>query len=423
MSNEDTTPTTVPVTDEHPLPPAPSLPHVDAIPDRISRWWFALGGLLVLFACAIIAAFLLPASTFGADNTYVLAPGSATNTAPAIQVTGAEAFPPDSRIAFTTVSIKRDVNFAEWLQARWDDTKELVPPEQIDGNRTSAETRQVTQFQMNQSQDTATLVALNYLGYEIVPEVEGAFVVQLVDDSPAQASLQLGDLIVRVDDVDIRSSEDLGIAIQEQTPGDTVEVVLKRSSSPGIGSGADPDAVDVTESITLATHPDIEGAGFLGVRIETPIRADSPFDVSIDVGRVRGPSAGLAFSLSILDVITEGELTGGVDIATTGTIDRFGNVGPVGGVPQKTEAAVDAGIEVFLVPPFEYVEAIETARGRLEVRCVQTFSDAVIALADFGGNGLEIAKANDAPTPELSPNPVDPEDPFYTCAEAQLDAA
>ena len=51
---------------------------------------------------------------------------------------------------------------------------------------------------MDQSQSTAALVALNFLGYEIVPEVDGAFVIRLVEGSPAEKSLQLGDLIVDV---------------------------------------------------------------------------------------------------------------------------------------------------------------------------------------------------------------------------------
>lgn len=383
-----------------------------------SRGWVALGVVLTLLAGAIICVFTLSARIVGVD-TYVLAPGSATDTAPAIQISGTESYPPEGEIAFTTVSIRRDVTIWEWAQAKWfDDSSELVPPELIDGNRTTEETRQVTQFQMDQSQDTATVVALNYLGFDVVPEVEGAFVLELVEGSPAAEALRLGDLIVKVNDTDVRSSEDLSVAIQAQEPGSTVAVELKRSAQEQGGSGADPDAVDVSVDITLAPHPEVAGAGFLGVRIETPIRADAPFDVIIDVGRVRGPSAGLAFSLSIVDVLTEGELTGGIDIATTGTIDRFGNIGPVGGVPQKTQAAIDAGIELFLVPPNEYGDAIRIAGDRLDVRCVQTFDDAVLALAEFGGNGVEVAEEFGAEPPAPSPSPVDDTDGYLSCAEA-----
>ena len=434
MSIDDTTGSTVPPPDpvgaapmlDDRIPPPPTAADDALVADEVVRsrrfGWFArtVGVLFVLIAGAVIASTFVPSRWIGED-WYVLAPGTATDTAPAIDIEGADAFPPDSEIAFTTVSIRREVSVWDWAQARWfDDARELVDPEIVDPSGSIEETRQATQFQMDQSQDTATLVALTFLGYELVPEIDGAFVLQLVEGTPAAEQLRLGDLITRVNDTDIRSSEDLSTAIQAQEPGATITVDLLRSPLEQGGSGADPNATAVTLEITLAEHPDPElvGRGFLGVSIQTPVRADAPFDVDIDVGRVRGPSAGLAFALSIVDVLTEGELTGGIDVATTGTIDRFGVVGRVGGVPQKTQAAIDAGIEVFLVPPEEYVEAVDAAGSDLEVRCVQTFTDAIIVLGEFGGNGVAVAEAAGAPTPELSPNPIDPADGVLTCAEA-----
>ncbi len=412
MSIEDTATHTVPVADLDPTPPEAT----EATGRPPWRWIWA-GAALVPLAAGVLVVTLVKISVLGVDE-YLLSPGSATDTAPVVVVTGAETFPPEGEINFTTVSIRRNVTIWEWFWSRYDEASELVPAEEIDGSRTSEETRRVTQFQMNQSQDTATVVALNYLGYEIVPEVEGAFVLQLVDDSPAAEALQLGDLITEVNGEPIRSSEDLGDVIRGFAPGDEIEVSLRRSGGPN-GDGSDPDAEAIELTIALAEHPDIDGAGFLGVRIETPIRADAPFDVSFDVGRVRGPSAGLAFSLAIVDVLSEGELTGGLKVATTGTIDRFGFVGPVGGVRQKVEAARRSEIEVFLVPPSELVDATRAADGQVAIRCVETFDDAVLALAELGGNGMEVAEAFGAPAPEPSPEMLDPDDGLLTCAEAR----
>lgn len=378
--------------------------------------------MVTILAIGFLFVFLVRADQVGIDE-YILAPGSATDTADAVLVTGADTFDPEGEIAFTTVTIRRSISVWEWFWARYDDTSELVPAEEIDGDRSREETRQVTQFQMNQSQDTATLVALNFLGFDLVPEVEGAFVLRLVADSPAEAVLQLGDLITEVNGTPVRSSEDLGDAIRALAPGDEVDISLRRANEDGGRDGSDEDAVPVDLTIELAEHPEIEGSGFLGVQIETPIRADAPFEVGFDVGRVRGPSAGLAFSLAIIDVLSEGELTGGLKVATTGTINLNGVVGPVGGVPQKIEAAKRSEIDLFLVPPSELLDATAAAGDDLEVRCIQTLSDAVLVLAELGGNGLEVAESFGADPPELSPNPVDPDDGFQSCAEVEAELA
>ena len=69
---------------------------------------------------------------------------------------------------------------------------------------------------------------------------------------------------------------------------------------PSVAQEQMSNASSITETITLAEHPEKQGVGFLGVVIETPVRADVPFEITIDVGNVRGPSAGLAFRYQFL---------------------------------------------------------------------------------------------------------------------------
>lgn len=86
----------------------------------------------------------------------------------------------------------------------------------------------------------------------------------------------------------------------------------------------------------------------------------SPDDVSVKLrlADVGGPSAGLLFSLGLVDTLGDnGDLTGGRTIAGTGTITADGDVGPVGGVPLKTQAAHRDGATVFLVPEAECADA------------------------------------------------------------------
>ncbi|MGC0211207.1 S16 family serine protease [Streptomyces levis] len=84
-------------------------------------------------------------------------------------------------------------------------------------------------------------------------------------------------------------------------------------------------------------------------------------EVSLKLADVGGPSAGLLFSLGIVDKLdgdgTGGDLTGGRVIAGTGTIEADGTVGAVGGVALKTQAAKRDGATVFLVPKAECADA------------------------------------------------------------------
>ena len=112
--------------------------------------------------------------------------------------------------------------------------------------------------------------------------------------------------------------------------------------------------------------------------------------VSFDTGNVGGPSAGLAFALAVVDLLTEGDLTGGLKVATTGIFGSHSldEVSSVGGVPQKTAAVRNSGYDVFLVPVNDYDEAISAAGDELRVEKVTTLRDALATLECLGGDPI-----------------------------------
>ncbi|MGW3458526.1 S16 family serine protease [Streptomyces olivaceoviridis] len=106
--------------------------------------------------------------------------------------------------------------------------------------------------------------------------------------------------------------------------------------------------------------------------------------VTLRLADVGGPSAGLLFSLGIIDKLDGdgggGDLTGGRVIAGTGTIDAAGKVGAVGGVALKTQAARRDGATVFLVPKAECADAGAELPKGLRLVPVTTLKGAVDAL-------------------------------------------
>ncbi len=107
-------------------------------------------------------------------------------------------------------------------------------------------------------------------------------------------------------------------------------------------------------------------------------------EVTLRLADVGGPSAGLLFSLGIVDKLdgdgSGGDLTGGRVIAGTGTIDTAGRVGPVGGVALKTQAARRDGATVFLVPKAECADARNELPKGLRLIPVTTLKGAVGSL-------------------------------------------
>ena len=120
------------------------------------------------------------------------------------------------------------------------------------------------------------------------------------------------------------------------------------------------------------------GRTVLGVVLK--IDFQFPFSVTIDAGNVGGPSAGLMFSLGIYDKVTTGALTGGQNIAGTGTIDSSGKVGPIGGIRQKLVGARQGGASYFLAPADNCEEVRGAVPDGLQAIKVATFDDAKAAL-------------------------------------------
>ncbi|GAA2589826.1 hypothetical protein GCM10010435_80620 [Winogradskya consettensis] len=112
-----------------------------------------------------------------------------------------------------------------------------------------------------------------------------------------------------------------------------------------------------------------------------------PFEVAIDLDKIGGPSAGLMFTLGIIDKATPEDLTGGKIIAGTGTIDDAGTVGKIGGIPQKLVGAKHDGAQIFLVPEGNCDEALKNAVPGLPMAKVATIDDALTALKTFTSGG------------------------------------
>ncbi len=172
-------------------------------------------------------------------------------------------------------------------------------------------------------------------------------------------------MIVAVDGQRVATTCDVGRAVDAHEVGDEVEVQLRR------------DGKKRTVRIEAAANPEDETSAFLGVVMqEINYRFDPGLEVTFETGEIAGPSAGLMFSLALYDRLTPEDLTGGRDIAGTGTIACDGGVGPIGGVEQKVAGAEDRGATIFLAPQGNAAAARAVA-DEIEIVPISTFDDAV----------------------------------------------
>jgi PDZ domain-containing protein len=334
----------------------------------------ATGAMGLLLALVLVAAIApLPYLT--------LSPGAATPVAPIVSVgAGYPADHPRSSVAFTTVS-QRQATLLEVLEGWISDDIDVVPRKAIYGNQSSEQNRRYNAQLMDTSKLAAAVVAERRLGHPVVVPTSGTVVRQVTEGSPAAEVLQLDDVIVAVDGEAVDHMDELRDLLQVGGPGAAHQLTVERPAG---------STTHVEVPITTEAAEDDASRAIIGIIPEERILpfdlADLPVPLSIDSGRVGGPSAGLAFTLAILDVLTPGELTGGHKVAVTGTMDFDGNVGPVGGGVQKAVAVRNAGYEAFLVPSQEYEEVAAKVGRDLRVIAVDTLQEALDALASLGGD-------------------------------------
>lgn len=341
------------------FPPSIPLPTTRT---RTRRWWRIVVVTVVIgVALGLIGAFVtIP--------YYTLGPGPARNVAQLVHVDGQRVYPSDGGFFLTTVAVStREISLFEGLVAWLDPAvstisrKQLVPP-----GLTDQQYSQYNALDMEVSKYGAILAAMHAVGVDS-PLVPGARVIGVAGGFPADGHLKQGDLIVGVDGHEVTDPEAAVDRLGAKPVGSVVEVEFVR------------DSEHMTTNVKTIASPlkEQNGAPVIGVRLASAFLL--PFGVTIDSQNIGGPSAGLAFALSIVDAVTPEDLTRGHLVAVTGTILGDGTVGPVGGVEFKVRAAEREGADVFLVPSMEVDQATKVAKG-IKVIGVDTLAAAITEL-------------------------------------------
>lgn len=304
---------------------------------------------------------------------YLYQPGTVEPLSAAVSVADGKK---DSKGSFnlTTVLSVRANNVAMVIYGLFAKDTELRKASDVKGNLSDAEYMRVLDHMWSSSQRTSVAAAMKEAGLPVTPTVTGQFLRMLQPGSKAKGVLEVGDVLLKVDERTVKElPEVIHYLGSSKKVGDTVTLTYLR------------DGEQHTGQVKLIG---IDGANQpgLGAVFEPEYAVSSTRNVTFAESEIGGPSAGLMFSLEILDQLLPEDLTHGLKVAGTGTIDLNGKVGQIGGMRDKIVAAHKAGVELFFCPKdtdtssTNAQDAIDEAKKRgynLRIVPVATLQEAV----------------------------------------------
>ncbi|MDD2435711.1 MAG: hypothetical protein PHO63_05635 [Bacilli bacterium] len=225
---------------------------------------------------------------------------------------------------------------------------------------------------LNASRITSKIVAFDRSNtdYEVI---DNRLVVSFLLEN-YENNLEVGDEIISVEQTEVETTKDLFNVLQNYQHNNTVKIKVKNNNK------------DYTRTAKLTEE---DGKIYIGIvcldfkKLKTDVNLDIKYD-----SNSYGSSGGFMVALMLYDVLIPDDLTNGLKISGTGTIDEKGNVGEISGVKYKLKGAEKKKVDIFFVPHGEnYEEALKVKKESkldIEIVSVKTIDDAIKYLENYG---------------------------------------
>jgi PDZ domain-containing protein len=321
-----------------------------------------------LATLGVVLLVVVGALWLGHSSDYLISPDRAKPLVGRVTVQGERSGGPGG-IYYVDVLVRRATLLERLVAPLRPDGSELVPRDRLftPGTSDSDRVRQ-GQRQMERSEQVAAAVALRAAGYEVKAKPDGVTVDAVAGDVPATGKLKPTDVIVSADGRPVRTPSDLRRVVGTRAPGKTVTLGLREGKT----------VRQVTVG-TVASSADPKRT-VIGIAVSQAAEIELPIKVSIDLGDVGGPSAGLAFALDVLEELGR-NVDRGYRVAATGELELDGTVAPIGGAAQKALGARRTGVDVLLVPAGDNAREARSSADGLRIIPVDSFQQALRALA------------------------------------------
>lgn len=294
---------------------------------------------------------------------YIEAPGGIINVDNRIEIKNKKDVKGSFNLAYVS-QIKATIPtiIYAWINKDWD----IIPKEEfVYENETIEDADYRSHLLLNEANNNAIVVAYNKAGEQISISNEHLFITYV--DSDAETNLKIGDEILEVGNIKIINKEQLDEIMSNKEYGEVLTIKVKRSEK---------------EIICHGKVRNIDNKKVIGVVLSKTSDIQTSPDIKLNFkSSESGPSGGLILALSIYNGLVEENITKGLKIVGTGTINLDGTVGSIGGIKYKIKGAVKEKADVFLVPTGNnYDEAKKIIIDNdydLELIPVKSFDDAL----------------------------------------------
>ncbi len=295
-----------------------------------------------LFIVVVIAIAL----NFYPIEKYVMRPGNAYNVGDFITVKNGDV-DDEGSFSLMTVSIAKATP-ATYLLAKIKKHHDILEVDAVRQQGEDENEYQVRQLKlMSDSQFNALYIAFTKADLPYTVSYKGVYVLNVLEKAAADGVLQAGDVVTEMDGQIISRQTELVNMLNKKNKGEEIELVIER------------DNELITKKVKLKEIPNTKGRIGLGITFAESKTIQTNPDVNADTEKIGGPSAGLMFTLEILNQLLEEDISKGYTIAGTGEMNEDGTVGRIGGIEKKVVAADKAGMEIFFAPDDEITEQMK----------------------------------------------------------------
>jgi PDZ domain-containing protein len=238
-------------------------------------------------AAVLVVIVLVLADSFIRLPYYLESPGSAESVVPLITVDASHRHPVQGDVMLSTVALDTAVDPLRLVEAWLQPNVNIVSRREITQGQTPQQFANQSTAEMDQSEQTAVVVALRRLGYPIMEHGDGALVTGVARQTPAEGHLQAGDVIVAAGGKPVSLAQDLTAVIHSQTPASSITLTYDR---PRVGQRT--ETLELISCPTQVCGPTGNKVPFLGVSLQTNHDHfdPPPFKVNIGINGVGGPS-------------------------------------------------------------------------------------------------------------------------------------